>query len=284
MNSRRTFCLLWLVSALTFAFATPNICMAGQNNTYPTNDIEIVGDDHIFSDGFESGDTGAWSATEPPEPLRIALQGEPGSILFNTGEVFELVADLLQARGHEAIFVNGEDLDTPAEINTFDVIVLGGPGSNLSTPDYDVFDDQVESYVRGGGGLVAAGWTISSSHLDNAPEIEAMLPVINDPGYVSTTVAVPVPGHAISAGLGSFVASQYAVWGDGAKPGATVFLSDGEHDLGEAWSVDDGRTVYLGPMFFEALQSYNNEDLLDGSQPDAVEIMLRAIEWAGGHL
>jgi hypothetical protein len=180
--------------------------------------------------------------------------------------------------------VTPADLDTQSEIAAFDVVVLGGPGSTCTEPDYTVFDAQVETYVRNGGGLVAAGWIVWQSHLDGAPGIEAVLPAyrIGSGGYLTTPTVTPVAGHPISEGLSAYVANEYAVYGGGAKTDSTVFLESGTYDLGEAWTLDAGRSVYLGPMFFEAYQAYDNEDLLDGSKPDAIEMMLRAIEWAAG--
>ena len=44
----------------------------------------------------------------------------------------------------------------------------------------------------------------------------------------------------------------------------------------------NGRAVWLGPLFGEALISYQNENLTDGSQPGAIQALARSIEWAGG--
>jgi hypothetical protein len=37
-------------------------------------------------------------------------------------------------------------------------------------------------------------------------------------------------------------------------------------------------------MFTEPVSMYVNDNLLDGSQPGAVTLFMRAIEWAGGLL
>ncbi len=224
----------------------------------------------------------------PPHPstvdlsLDVALQAEPGSCLFDPGEVFETVAALLTGRGHTVTFVTGADLDTYLEIARFDVVVLGGPGSGCTSPDYPVFDSQVDTYVLNGGGLVGAGWLLYNTQLDGAPQIEADMPAVRANGFLGATTVTPVGGHPITNGLGSFAAEQYVPYGGGAKPGATVILQGGGQDLGEVWTLGSGRVVYLGPMYFEYMGSYANASLLNGSQPDATEIMLRAIEWAGG--
>jgi hypothetical protein len=218
--------------------------------------------------------------------LKVALQAEASSCLHQAGDVFERVKALLEQRGHSATFVTGADLDTPAEINAYDVVVLGGPGGGCAAPqnDWPTFDDQIPAYLSGGGGLVAAAWTVYSSYLNSAPNIAAALPVDTGNGYMSTPTVTPQSGHPISSGLSAFVANQYAVYGGGAKSGTAVLLTSGGNDLGEAWPMGNGRSVYLGPMYFEAYENYDNEDLLDGSKPDAIELVLRAIEWAGGSL
>jgi hypothetical protein len=99
------------------------------------------------------------------------------------------------------------------------------------------------------------------------------------PGGATVT---PVGSHPISNGLSSFSANQWLPWGNGPKPSATVILETSSYDVGEVMTVESGRTVYLGPMYMERYFTYDNENLLDNTQPDAVELFLRAVEWAGG--
>jgi hypothetical protein len=214
--------------------------------------------------------------------LEVALEYASGSCHYTPNEVFDTVSNLLTARGHNVTYVSGTDIDTPGEISMYDVVVLGGPGGG--SMDYSVFDGVVDAYVRAGGGLVGSGWLMYSTILDGAPNIEADMPAVRDNGYNGATTVTPIGGHPITNGLGSFTANQYCPYGGGAKPGSTVLLTGGGQDVGEVWSLDSGRVVYLGPMFLECLVNYDNESLLDGSQPDATEILMRSIEWAGGAL
>ena len=226
------------------------------------------------------------SASHCAPRLKIALQAEAGSCLFDAGDVYARVKTLLEQRGHTVTFVSAADIDTAAEINAYDVVVLGGPGGACAQPntDWPTIDSSVDTYVRAGGGLVAAGWSVYSTFLDSAPKIQALLPAGQGNGFISNPTVTPLSGSSISNGLSAFVANQWAVYGTGAKMGAATFLTSGTNQMGEAWTVDTGRVVYLGPMYFEAYQNYDNEDLLDGTKPDAIELMLRAIEWAGGSL
>ncbi len=217
-----------------------------------------------------------------PAPLNVALETEPDSCLLDPGETAEDLFNLLTDRGHNPVLVTGTDIDTLAEIQAFDVVVLPGPGCSCVSQDYPTFDSVVQQYIDGGGGIVASSWTIYSNKLDGAPNIEAVLPVVRNNSFINgDTTAIPVGSHPISEGLSSFTSEEYTPRGGGAKDGATVFLQAGGYDIGEAWEVNAGRAVYLGPLYFECQTSYINESLLDGSQPDAVEMVLRAIEWAG---
>ncbi len=47
------------------------------------------------------------------------------------------------------------------------------------------------------------------------------------------------------------------------------------------WGYGAGRAVYLGPIYLAEYLDYDNEPLLDGSLPDAQQLFINSVEWAG---
>lgn len=81
-----------------------------------------------------------------------------GTCQSSEGNVFDAASALLEARGHTVEYVDGTSLDTPEEIEQYDVVVFGA-GELDCDWDWYVFDGQVQSYVSGGGGA-ADGATV----------------------------------------------------------------------------------------------------------------------------
>jgi hypothetical protein len=165
------------------------------------------------------------------ESLSIALEAPASSRVRDPGDVFERVEALLTARGHTVTILAGPDLNTPAKIGAYDVVVLNGSGFGASY-DWEIFEANVEGYVEAGGGLVSTGWAthlMVSAPSAPYPGIEAVLPFAKGTVWTTFGTVTPVPGHPITDGLSSFL-----------------------------------------------------EPLLDGSTPDAQELFLRSVEWAGG--
>ena len=90
-----------------------------------------------------------------------------------------------------------------------------------------------------------------------------------------------VGGHPITEGLSTFANPDYDNYGGGVKAGATVLTRNETSDDSAAWQVGSGRAVYLGPIYLANWTDYANEALLDGTRPDAQELFLRSVEWAG---
>jgi hypothetical protein len=216
--------------------------------------------------------------------LDVGLAAGPGSCLTTNGP-FNVLQTVLQNRGHTATFVQASAIDTLPEITAFDVIVLTGPGDPCSIEQYAQYDAVIASYVQGGGGLVGSGWLLYSSYLSSSPNIVAMIPTILASNYQSGPgIATPVGNHPITVGLSQFNWNQWLPWGGGTKTGATTLLTANSNNVGAAWQQGAGRAVYLGPMFVEGYNAYDNENLLNGTQFNSVELFARAIEWAGGAL
>ena len=96
------------------------------------------------------------------------------------------------------------------------------------------------------------------------------------------SVIVNALSHPVTAGVGDFVSPSYVEWGE-ARLNATVLAVDtGGNPAVTVWSLGAGRVVYLSPIYFASYSTYENEGLLDGSIPQALQLFLQAVEWAGG--
>lgn len=181
--------------------------------------------------------------------------------------------------------MDGSDLDTQAEIGAYDVVVVGA-GNFSCAWDWSSYDAQLPAYVQSGGGVVATGWVLyylaDNTKNETYPGFEAVLPMSKSLNYSSGQTVSVVSGHPITTGLGaSFTNPDYDAYGAGMKPGATSLMKEGATDVGAAWSLGNGRSVYLGPDYLANFGGYANEALLDGTIPTAQLLLLQAIEWAG---
>ncbi len=219
--------------------------------------------------------------------LSVALEAAAGSCYLEPGEIVEVVGELLSARGHSVTVVTGPDIDSLAELQQYDVLVSVS-GDYECGWNYLAFDPFVEDYVNGGGGLVTTGW-IAYSLLSNTanelyPGIEAVVPVQSGMQFSEYVEVTPVGGHPITDGVAAFETGEFSNYGGGTRAGGTVLLSGPDGDHGSAWQVGSGRAVYLAPVYLGNYSYYDNEVLTDGSQPNAIELFLRSVEWAGGRL
>ena len=178
----------------------------------------------------------------------------------------------------------GTDIDTVAEIDQYDVVVFGGPEFECGW-DWATFDSQLEPYVQGGGGLVVTGWGAYYMQLnprsESYPGLEVVLPFVKGTSTATGGTVTVVTGHPITDGLSDFTNPDADNYGAGPRPGATVLTQRSGTTDGAAWQFGSGRAVYLGPIYLANWSFYGNEPLLDCSTPDAQELFLRAVEWAG---
>ncbi|MBK9030729.1 MAG: hypothetical protein IPL61_05215 [Myxococcales bacterium] len=212
---------------------------------------------------------------------RVALNASAMSCLRAATNAYPRVTTLVQARGHTVTVVTGAEIDTAAEINAFDVVVIPGPGnSGCVMPDYTSYDAVVDQYVRTAGhGVVASGWFLFSDFM--SPQLVGVLPSTLVANYLSGNQSVAVvSGHPITTGVANFTTNQWLPWGGGPQPGATGLLTVGGTTVAEAWTLGAGRSVFAGPMFVEDYGAYDNESLLDGTQAGSIEFFMRSIEWA----
>jgi len=221
--------------------------------------------------------------TTEAQSLNIALEAPAGAVVRSSGDVFGQLSTLLTARGHTVTIVDGQGLDSQSKINVYDVVVLHGSGY-ITDYDWAAFDPYIVSYVTGGGGLVNSGWGVYeiAQRPTEFEGLEAALPFFTSTAFFLGGAVTLVSGHPITDGLTGFSLPSYDAYGAGPKPGATVLSKHGTTPDSAAWELGGGRVVYFGPIFVAGWETYNHSSMLDGSVPDAQELFLRAVEWAGG--
>ncbi len=202
----------------------------------------------------------------------------------NNDDMIERVIEVLSEAGHTVQMVSGGDINSAEEIDRFDVVLFGA-GRFECGWDFDRFDDAIAGYVRRGGGVVVTGWmayyAADNTEGQHFPGIESVLPVHRGTQYTTGGRVDALGGHPITLGIEGFDVQLYTSLGGGLRDGATPLLQHDTNVAGAAWAFEDGRSVYLAPVYLAAWQHYQNAHLLDGSSPDALRLFVQAIEWAG---
>ncbi|MFH1403715.1 MAG: hypothetical protein ABIH11_05540, partial [Candidatus Altiarchaeota archaeon] len=217
--------------------------------------------------------------------LRVAIECNTGSRNCNTpSETAYTIRSLLQGRGHTATIVDGSDIDTQAELEQYDVVIVGesGYGDN----DFTVFQTPLKAWVRDGGGLVATAWVpyfIQGQGL-SGQDLDDIIPVKPGTQYSNmASISITDSSHPVTEGLSGFNSPSFNNYGGGKEGGATILGIDG---LGNpavvVWTPVKGRAAYLSPNYYASHGAYNNEPLLDGSLSDARDLFIQSVEWAGG--
>lgn len=215
--------------------------------------------------------------------LRVAIEASPDACTRNNS--LPVVKAALEARGHTATIVDGTMIDEEAEIAQYDVILTGGLGNPGCQPDdRAAYDAVLMPWVLNGGGLVASGWVF---FLRPPTNFTALLPTY-DPNYSYLSGAqsvTMVDPHPIVTGIGPFTSSGDNIsYATQPKSGSTYLLQAGGQYIANAWTQGAGRVVFDGLLHLEDYATYHNAPLIDGTNPAALEILMRSVEWAGSSL
>ena len=224
-----------------------------------------------------------------PGSLRVAVECNTGSEnCENSAEsAFTIRSVIIAGAIGTGSVVDGSDIDTAAELANYDVVVIGGSGH--SDGDYTEFQSALRPWVEGGGGVVATGWTLENMlnlGLIDSSDLPTVLPVFLSSAleFAGRLISVTQTPHPVTSGISEFTAPEFTDYGP-AKNGAVVLATDsGGNPAVVVWQFGDGRAVYLSPGYFSSYTSYTTASLLDGSIPDALNLFLQAVEWAGGVL
>jgi type 1 glutamine amidotransferase len=232
------------------------------------------------------------------QPLRIAIECANSSYSRddpNNDPVYSM-QKLFERRGYETAIVNGTDIDTLAELNNYDVVVIGGSGHYNDT-DFSVFQSALKEWVQNGGGVVATGWILYEMDAEGVVggDLDQILPV--SPPYdfgISNNITMISENNSITQGIDPFPYDYVEFpYSHVADPGATVLgftISNGSMNattpaipmpVVASWSYVLGKTVYLGPTYLADFGSfYNNQGLY--TDVDAVRLLLNSVEWVAG--
>lgn len=194
-----------------------------------------------------------------------------------------------------ATLVAPTDVDTLAELQAYDTVVIGDSGNNQV--DFGAFESVLRSYVEGGGGVVGAGWLIYGAGNYTPPahaDIDAIIPVNTidfDDEIQGTDITPNLTVHPVTAGVsafnvsgaGGYVSIPRADTQPRVDPGATVLATSFDTNSGTneasvvVGDVGLGRSVYLGPIYAANSNIYSDANLRSG---DGDRLLEQAVAWS----
>jgi hypothetical protein len=207
-----------------------------------------------------------------PAQIRVAV--EDGS---NEGTGAGLVAQLNNDTFFDftATLVTQAQIDTPGELAAFDVVILGGSGTNDA--DWtDAMADALRAWVEAGGGAILTGWGLLE--FDNLPagaitDLDAIFPTqntaainewANSDGLIDIVAVHPAVDGISDFSVGDFANTccielndEAAEAGDlvlGTMAGGS-FKGDGIA-IAVKEAVGEGCTAYLGPIYMGSTGNY----------------------------
>ena len=171
-----------------------------------------------------------------------------------------------------ASLVSGSQINTLAELEQFDVVVIGDPSSRSALQS---IAPALRQWVEAGGGVVGTGWLIYASGQSNgAPiaDINAIIPVDTSPFYNSFSnppISIVDSSHPVTMGVvsGFFPNTSVEFSTNGADAGASVLATaNGQPTVVVGTPGNAGRSVYLGPIYMQSgstLQTGNADRLFE---------------------
>ncbi|MBI2875792.1 MAG: right-handed parallel beta-helix repeat-containing protein, partial [Candidatus Tectomicrobia bacterium] len=186
-----------------------------------------------------------------------------------------------------ATLVTPSQVDTLAELENYDVVVLGDTGHSDNA--FQQIASALRSWVEAGGGLVATGWAVSGAdYTSEQPraDFDAIVPVNTQGGYGYINGGTLLPanvGHPVIDGVASFTLTGGSIYTEypGGSPrvdaGATTLATASGQPTVVVGNPGMGRSVYLGPIY--AGSGYYNTGQLRSGDPD--RLLEQAVAWAG---
>lgn len=200
---------------------------------------------------------------------------------------FRAIVDQLNDRTYynfQATLAGPSQIDTLAELNAYDVVVIGNNG--YSGDNYGAAAAALRSWVQAGGGIVETGWGVyAAGSLPSAQraDLDAIVPVnlLGSYSYTTGQVTISATTHPITAGLSNFSSGgayvEYPTASSPVDAGATILATISGRPAVVAGSSGAGRGVYLGPIY-TGYSGYNLSSLRTGI-PD--RLLEQAVAWAG---
>jgi subtilase family serine protease len=218
---------------------------------------------------------------------RVAVVGT-GGVSDDSG--FVSIVNQLNDQTHfsfQATLVAPWEVDTLAELNAYDVVVIGNTGF-ANGDGFEQFAPALRGWVEAGGGVVMTGWGIYGAGTGSGTpvhDINAIVPVNTAGSYSWFHAGTLTPidtMHPVMAGMTAFTLSsnnyiEYPVTSPQVDPGATVLATSGGQPVVVVGNPGAGRGVYLGPIY-SGYSGYSTAGLRTGL-PD--RLLEQAVAWAG---
>ncbi len=151
--------------------------------------------------------------------------------------------------------VSAYNIDTLAELNNDDVVVMG---TSQSKPDLNAMAPALRQWVEAGHGVVATGWSVYYAGVSSSggavSDIDAIVPIMLTGSYQYNyypTVTITNSNHPVTYGVSSFSNNyNYAEYSSsGADVGATVLGTVDGYPAVIDGNPGLGRGVHLGPVY-----------------------------------
>jgi hypothetical protein len=201
-----------------------------------------------------------------------------------------------------ATVVTASQIDTLAELDNYDVVVLGASGINGDDDDWNAtMSTALRQWVEAGHGAVAAGWF--NYQVDTgepfATDFEAIFPTDNIIGDdenddITTTIDFVNTTHPVTSGLTNFAPTltntpvndcciELSTMAPEADDTVLAQTTAGRIVVAVKNSIGSGagRSVYLGPLYFANAGNYPDATAaLRTGQSD--RLMEQAVAFAAG--
>jgi hypothetical protein len=216
--------------------------------------------------------------------MRVAIEIAAGSSGRTPPNACYRIDSLCDAMGWEDSIVSGEEIDSPDELANFSVVVTGDVGYNDN--DFPTYQSALLDWVRAGGGFVSMGWYVFGVANKQAWQMDSAGAVMCSGHYgflTSGQCQILDTTHYITRDVHNFNIYSHGEFANAGIWPDAVALGDYSSSPGNASIVyryvGDGRSVYLGPIYFANFGGYNNEPYYDDA--DAMLLLKQALEWAG---
>jgi hypothetical protein len=238
-------------------------------NTLGAQEISLTGQ-VLGSVGLQrsSGEDEAWGI------IRVAV--------LDAGNAGPVVAQLNDDTFYNfaAAAVTAAQIDTPAELANYDVVVIGDPASRTAL---ESIATTLKTWVEGtGGAVVGTGGLIQAAGTVQGPsisDIDAIIPIntaVSPSSLANPSVTIINNSYPVTQGLTtpfSLSASlEYST--SGGAQGDVLATADGQPAVAISGNNAQGRSVWVGPKYFDAAST----SLRSG---DGDRLLEQVVAWAG---
>jgi hypothetical protein len=265
---------------------------ATKNVNFPT--WQVGGDSTVYTvrmwhdlgpDQHRANDTLVRRTTSTIGAIRVAIEIAESSRGRTPPNACYMIDSMCRGQGWFSTIVSSEDLDEWGELMNYDVVVTGDDGYGHN--DFAVFDNVLYRWVKSGGGYVGLGWLVLGTYMGPGrwsamDSVNAVMARDNYGFQSSGTIRVLDSAHPVTHDVANFNIYDYGEYSvAGVWPGATMLAEYSDAPGKAAVAVNepgDGRSVYLGPIYFGDFASHNNQGYY--TDQAAVRLLRQSIVWA----